>query len=230
MKISCTHVAIFVLVIIVVIVLVLVLKCSKLAGIPWSGPHFATYEMSNGHLYYIYPIDTATLYMYDADWEEGWYYHADRGNEGPFVSSKNGFRWVLQWHGDNISIERVPNNAGLQPDYYLIGTKIPNDYRTRSYKGYFTLTDRNMGGPAFEGESPPGIFGRVQIEPTGRDFWMVFGTKIILFQKELDNTYTYSAVGANAKLIFYDSVNFQLLVGLKNGTVKTLNGTRDTIV
>jgi len=215
----------------VILVLILAPYLAK-AGIPWSGPHFATYEMSNRHLYYLYPINTTTIFVYDADWKEGWYFHASRGNEGPFISTKDGFRWVLQWHGDTISIERVPNNTGLQPDYYLIGNKIPNDYHTRSYKGTFVLTNRKMGGPAFEGELPPGVLGQIKIQPTGKDFWLIMGEKAVLFQKELDNgfnAYTYNGVLSNGnivKIIFYDSVNFQMLVGLKDGRVIPINGTR----
>jgi len=212
----------------------------KKSGIPWSGPHFATYEMSNGHLYYTYPIDDTSLFLYDADNRQGYYYYAERGNEGPFVSSANGFRWVLQWHGDTISVERVPNNVGVQPDYFLNGNKIPNDYHTRSYKGLFTLTNRNEGGPAISGQTPPGFMGTIEIQPTGKDFWVagLQGNKntpngTILFQKELDNgygAYTYSATldnGVIMKIIFYDHVNFQMLIGALDGRIIPINGTRD---
>lgn len=211
------------------------------SGMPWSGPHHSAYEMSNGHMYYLYPVDNENLYILDGNTNEGRYFSAYSGNDGPFIhSTPDGFRWVLQWHGDTISIERVPNNVGLQPDYYLIGNKIPNDYKTRSYNGNYVLTDRNMGGgPTVEGHIPTGFIGYVTIQSTGIDLWVSYArkphnlqTSPTLYKKELDNGYnarTYSAVlpdGQISKIIFYDSVNFQMLNSTPQGNVRPINGTR----
>jgi len=237
-------------VVLILIVLSAIIICLILAwtrgdtaqkgGIPWSGPHHASYEMSNGHMYYLYPVDSTTLYVYDGDASAGRYFTAYSGNDGPFIHSDDqGFRWVLQWHGDTISVERVPNNTGLQPDYYLIGNKIPNVYKTRAYEGTYVLTDRNSGGPAFESQTPPGFLGYVSVQPTGRDIWVALARKPydlknapVLYQYELDNGYdarTYSAIlptGQISKIIFYDAVNFQMLNSMPDGSVKPINGTR----
>lgn len=216
----------------------------KSAGIPWSGAHYSSYITTNGHHLYMVPMTRGgtagdSIYVYDSNWKQGWTFISDRENEGPYISKSRGFTWVLTYHGDNISIERVPNNRDVQPEYYLLGTKIPNESKTRSYAGSFTVTNRNIGGPVVEGTLPPGVLGNVEIQPTGKDFWVsgfegVDGPGgLALFSKELDNgynAYTFSGVlkgGVVAKIIFYDGVNFQMLVSTKTGVV-ALNGTRDT--
>lgn len=237
-----------VVLLIIILVIWQISQFAKPGGLPWSGGSaFSAYEMSNGHLYHLYPINKS-IYVYDVDAGQGHYYYPNRGNEGPFVSQidtpAGPFKWVLQWHGDTISIERVPNYVGRQPDYYLLGTKIPNVYKTRSYQGRYWLTNRKEGGPVVEGQTPPGVLGLIDVQPSGADVW-VAGSFIsqgalagspngaVLFQKEYDNGFnaqTFTATltsGQIVKIIFYDDVNIEILVGLLEGGVATIAGTRD---
>jgi hypothetical protein len=111
-----------------------------------------------------------------------------------------------------------------QPDYYLLGTKLPHD-DTVSYKGRYVLTDSDSkSAPVYEGEPPKGFVGYMYVQPSGNDVWIIINnTEPILYQKYLDNgfnAYTFKSANGSA-VIFYDDYNLQLI---DSGVM--INGTR----
>ena len=221
MNINLTIVMFIVLGIAFFITIIFYYRYSRLSLTSSAEESHNSYAMTNGHTFHLYPINNKTIYVYDSTDDNGSFFSKYSGNDGPYINQGRNIKYVLNWQGSNISIERIPNMRDSQPEYYLLGTKLPNNME--SYKGRYILTDSSIIGKAYQGRSPPGFIGYLYIQPSGNDVWAIFDNKApILFKKYIDNGFNAKTFKKDNKAImFYDDWNIQIIT-----PDKKINGTR----